>query len=228
MLDTIDALQDGKSMVQLVQSMGDDKMVCHAARVSHGKDQLGESFEDGRDNKLINFLAKHRHGTPFEHNSMTFMINAPLFVVRQWHRHRIGWSYNEISRRYTEFELEFYFPDRLRGQSESNRQASDGFIDLNVNAVLMDAVRRTAATQVKLYEAMLEKGVAKEQARMVLPQNMYCRMYATCNLRSLAHFHGLRYKPDAQWEIAQYAGAMGELAGKLFPVSWKALTRYGT
>lgn len=220
----LDPLGDGISVVELVDHMGTDASVVRAARVSFANEN--EAHDPERDAKLIRYLADNRHGTPFEHTSVTFHVAAPIFVVRQWHRHRM-FSYNEVSRRYTSEEIRFYAPgdQGWRAQAEKNRQASEGRAGDSVQAQLIYEEQVRYAK--KAYHDMLDCGVAREQARMVLPQSLYTRMYVTGNLRSYAHFHGLRADEHAQPEIRVYAEAMGEILAEIFPVSWAALTEGG-
>lgn len=217
----LDPLGDGASVVELVDHMGNDASVVRAARVSFANDD--QPFDAERDAKLIRYLADNRHGTPFEHTSVTFHVAAPIFVVRQWHRHRM-FSYNEVSRRYTSEEIRFYAPgdQEWRAQGKSNRQSSEGRAGDSVEAHFIYEEQVRSAK--KAYYDMLDCGVAREQARMVLPQSLYTRMYVTGNLRSFAHFHGLRADEHAQPEIRVYAEAMGEILGDFFPISWAALT----
>lgn len=231
---SFDPLNDRKSLVELVDFMGGDHSIVRAARVSYANDEIinppseieevlterpSYPFDEDRDSKLIRFLLKHRHGTPFEHNAMTINASLPIIVVRQWHRHRIGWSYNEQSRRYTEENIQIFYPDTWRGQSESNRQASEGTID---NQEYIDSLYRDVTNRAyEGYREMIAAGVTREQARLILPQATYTRMYATMNLRSLMHFVDLRDKPDAQEEMQVYAQAMGEIVKHIFPVTWE-------
>ena len=215
----LDPLNDEISSLRLERVSGGDVDVVNSARVSHAKKI--ESMEP-RDVKLMRFLVEHRHETPFEHNQLVFEVKAPIFVFREWHRHRVGWSYNEWSMRYLEgnkdVELQFYLPSNLRVQSKSNRQASGGMlVDVDNEAKLTMLAAYSAATS--CYTKLIEKGVARELARAVLPVGMYSSMWATCNLRSLMHFLELRLSPDAQWEIQQYARGMLKLAYDSFPVS---------
>jgi thymidylate synthase (FAD) len=171
-------------------------------------------------------MADHEHGTPFEHTAITLHVACPLFVRGQWHRHRIGWSYNEISRRYTADDIKFHFPTEWREQNKSgNKQGSKtGLTDhdqYHINAIYESLID----TAMAVYEGMILDGVANEQARMVLPQSMYTRFYATCNLRSAAHFIELRDDEHAQPEIRAYAKSMREQLRELFPVSINALMR---
>lgn len=217
MLTELDPLDDGISLVRLDEFCGKDVSVVNAARVSHAK-KVSDMTE--RDEKLINYLAEHEHGTPFEHNFLKFEVKAPIFVFREWHRHRVGWSYNEWSMRYLEggkdIELQFYIPSVMRGQSKSNRQASDGLItDISTKQDMIIAYSSATA----VYNKLIANGVARELARSVLPVGMYSSMITSCNLRSLLHFLKLRLSSDAQWEIRQYAKAMLKLAEPHFPVT---------
>ncbi len=218
-----DVLGDGISFIRLINSMGSDVEVVNGARVSFGKRR--ESLEE-KDRVLIQYLADERHTSPFEHVAFTFHVKCPLFVTRQWHRHRT-WSYNEISRRYTSVNMEFYVPRAYRKQAETNRQASvdetlthhgDG---RELSAIIAEHTHQAMA----LYEDLLAQGVAREQARMVLPQNMYTEMYATVNLHNLIHFIELRVHTGAQWEIQQYAHKLLDLAETAAPYSIAAIRK---
>lgn len=198
--------------------MGDEDSVVRAARVSFAHDN--ELHPPERDAKLIQYLARNKHYSPFEHTSVTFHIAAPIFVVRQWHRHRI-FSYNEVSRRYTSENLQIYYPYEWRKQATKNRQASEGKAKHQhlINIIYGIAVW----TCLFVYWLLLKLGVAREQARMILPQSLYTRMYVTGNLRAYADFYKLRAAPDAQHEIRVYALAMGEALEDIYPVAWPAL-----
>lgn len=217
MSNSVDPLNDELSVLRLERVSGSDVDVVNSARVSHAK-QVSEMSE--RDSKLISYLSDHDHGTPFEHNQLVFEVKAPIFVFREWHRHRVGWSYNEWSMRYLEggkdIELEFYVPAKLRKQAVSNRQASGAeFNDVELKTAMLTSY----AASVAGYKRLIDGGVAREMARAVLPVGMYSSMWASCNLRSLMHFLKLRLSEDAQWEIRQYAKAMLKLAEPYFPVS---------
>jgi len=226
MSEAIDVLGDGISFVRLINAMGGDVDVVNGARVSFGKRK--ESMDE-KDEALIDYLVKHRHTSPFEHISFTFHVKCPLFVTRQWHRHRT-WSYNEISRRYTSVGLEFYTPKSYRQQAESNRQASTDelltYQSGDSGPTIQEAIARHTGNAVTFYNELLEMGVAREQARMVLPQNLYTEMYATVNLHNLVHFIELRIHTGAQWEIQQYAKALLDLAESTAPVSISAIRRH--
>lgn len=157
--------------------------------------------------------------SPFEHCQITFHISCPVFVARQWHRHRT-WSFNEVSRRYTSENIEFYYPEEWRKQSESNRQASSGVFGERTMDAITEEYEAVVTEVLYYYESWTEMGMAREQARMILPQSMYTRFYGSVNLHNLMHFCDLRDKDDAQWEIRVYAQAMAKIAESLFPVTW--------
>jgi len=218
-----DVLGDGISFVRLINSMGSDVEIVNGARVSFGK---RKEELDEKDQVLIQYLADERHTSPFEHVAFTFHVKCPLFVTRQWHRHRT-WSYNEISRRYTSLNLEFYVPQAYRQQAETNRQASTDelMVETRDGQNIHDLVEKHTQAAFEFYESLIEQGVAREQARMVLPQNMYTEMYATVNLHNLIHFIELRIHPGAQWEIQQYALKLLDLAEEAAPYAVKAIRK---
>ncbi len=212
-------LNDEVGFVQLIQSVGDDTGIVNSARVSFGKKI--DSIED-KDRKLIKYLLEHDHGTPFEHNSITFLVKAPIFIARQHFRHRIS-SFNEISGRYVEVKEEFYIPKEFRQQSTNNRQASIEGNELEHEKANL-IYTKTVKESFENYKQLLALGVAREQARGVLPLTTYTEYYWTCNLRALLHFIKLRDHENAQWEIQQYAKAMKEIAKEIFPETFKILT----
>ena len=224
-MSRVDLYGDDKGFVELVDHMGTDLTIVNSARVSFGKHK--ESL-DAQDKKLINYLVEHKHTSTFEHNLVTFRVKVPLFVRSQHHRHRT-WSYNEISRRYTDFNIEFYEPGAFRKQSKSNRQASD--IDSSFNPYMpTDSLDTLASYRVRdhhkksleLYNKLMESGVCREQARGVLPQNMYTEYYGTVNLNNLLKFVSLRIHEGAQWEIQELAQGMLKIAEGLWPIAVKA------
>lgn len=221
--EAFDVLKDGISFVRLINTMGSDVEIVNGARVSFGKRR--EELDE-KDKVLIQYLADERHTSPFEHVAFTFHIKCPLFVTRQWHRHRT-WSYNEISRRYTSMNLEFYVPKAYRQQAETNRQAStDALLETTADGKnIHDLVANHTTEAFNFYESLIEQGVAREQARMVLPQNMYTEMYATVNLHNLIHFVELRIHAGAQWEIQQYALKLLDLAEEAAPYAIKAIRK---
>tara|TARA_A100001388_G_scaffold164938_1_gene123183 strand:+ start:57 stop:761 length:705 start_codon:yes stop_codon:yes gene_type:complete len=226
MIDTVELYEDGIGRVDYVSHMGSDLTVVNSARVSFGveKNELDE-----KDKKLIKYLIKHRHTSTLEHNIITFRFVVPLFIRSQHHRHRT-WSYNEISRRYTDVNLRFYEPKKFRTQHKSNRQASnfDQTIDPNLfinsrrNHSASVAIREHHQKSLVLYHSMIEAGVCREQARGVLPQNLYTEYYGTVNLSNLLKFIDLRTHDGAQWEIQKVAHACLEIATECFPVTVKS------
>ncbi|MFC4455084.1 FAD-dependent thymidylate synthase [Deinococcus sonorensis] len=213
-------LDDATGSVALIQHVGDDKMIVNAARVSFGGDSALPMT--ARDSKLIRYLLQHHHGSPFEHNLITFKVVCPIFVDRQMVRHRVGVSKNEISGRYVEMQERMYQPGTFRRQAPSNRQASvedDGTLDQAAAARTWEAAWQASYAA---YQQLLALGVTREQARGVLPQAMYTESYYTFNVRSLLHFLELRDHEGAQYETRLYARAMGELAEPLFPVTFAA------
>ena len=203
---------DGQGWVGLIDHLGSEATIVNAARVSFGK--LKSTMEP-RDVTLLEYLIENRHTSPMEHLVFTFSIHCPLFVRGQWHRHRT-WSYNEISRRYTEIDMEFYTPSRLRRQAANNRQASvvDPAFD---DGELIAEIRKHNETSLKLYNQLLESGVCREQARGVLPQNMMVTFWGTVDLANLLHFLDLRDSDHAQEEIREYARAIKRLIKPLIP-----------
>lgn len=220
---THDLYGDGIGKVQLVESMGSDLTSVNAARVSFGtnKEEL-----DARDKKLIKYLVEHQHTSPFEHCAVTFKFVVPMFVRSQHHRHRT-WSYNEISRRYTDVGLRFYEPDMFRTQHKSNRQASNAedLINPSVKRSPMgwkykaasDIVREHHSASLKLFEQLMSLGVCREQARGVLPQNLYTEYYGTASVLNILKFIKLRTHEGAQWEIQKVAEACLSILEDLYP-----------
>lgn len=209
-----------KGFVRLVESMGGDQGVVDAARVSYG----GVSKGAEADKKLIDYLLKHSHLTPFEHSVFKFHVSAPIFVARQWFRHRFA-AYNEISFRYTEVKDEFYMPAAWRGQDKKNKQGSTAAAALDQEA--LHALFKTQVdAALACYKAMIEKGVAREMARMVLPVNLYTEFYWTVNARSLMNFVSLRADAHAQWEIQQYGEALARAFREAMPWTYEAFLRH--
>lgn len=209
-----------KGFVRLVDAMGDDDAVVLAARVSYGSGTKGAE----KDRKLVHYLLKHKHMTPFEHAVFKFHVQCPLFVMRQWIRHRSS-STNEVSARYTEVPDEFYVPEVFRGQDLKNKQGSSAsaVIDQERARALLEGAQRQAYDA---YRKLLEAGVARELARMVLPVNLYTQFYWTINARNLLHFIELRADAPAQWEIQRYAEALAGIIRERMPWTWEAFLRY--
>ena len=205
-----------------VDHMGSDLSVVNAARVSFGKQSHFEGRVGGpnvlaqRDVKLIKYLAKHRHMSPFGHAFASFHVKAPIFVARQLVKHKFL-RFNEVSRRYVDEEPEFYSPDVWRGRSADKKQGSEGVVDIgdwgDTNWACLTA-----------YKDLLEKGVAPEMARMVLPQSLMTEFYWSGSLDAFSDMCNLRCKSDTQYESQLVANQVSELMGALYPVSWSALT----
>jgi thymidylate synthase (FAD) len=207
--------------VRLVDSMGNDLSVVRAARVSYDADW--RSGEDaGKDERLINYLYKNKHTSPFEAVVFTFEVKAPIFIFRQWHRHRT-WSFNEISARYCELDEGFYTPalEQITTQSESNKQMRTKEQHPDA-AVLQAQISRSFDEAHKSYKWLIEQGCPRELARSVLPVGAYSRMFATVDLHNLLHFLRLRSHSHSQWEIQQYAKAIESLIEPIVPYTMKA------
>lgn len=204
--------------VRLDGAMADDLSVVNSARVSFGTRH--EQMESG-DDKLIGFLMRERHGTPFEHNSLRFHVKAPLFIFREWQRHRIG-SFNELSGRYSEFvDPDFYIPSNWRTQV--GKPGHYTFEKWTGNTKMTEgSFLRHCQDAYDLYRWTVDAGLAKEQARLVLPLNLYSEMYWTVNARSLMNFLSLRNSSQAMWEIQEYARVVEELWSWEMPVTHKA------
>ena len=228
-----------------IQHMGDDLTVVNAARVSFDKESAWDTtaFTEGdlaiqhlstRDELLLNYLARHGHWTPFSHPQVTFRMTAPIFVARQAFKHKVGFTENEISRRYVADTPEFFMPQTWRGAPDNKKQgSSDVVIETIPFTIEDDTFDQPITVEVQAlydhaqetYEAMIKGGVAPEQARMVLPQAMYTSWYWTGSLSAWARFYKLRTDSHAQSEIQELAGMIGPTMAALFPQSWKVLTQ---
>ena len=210
--------------IQLINSMGDDLTVVNAARVSFSK--IAEKFTD-KDEKLINYLAKHKHWTPFSQVQYQVRISAPIFVARQWFKHQIGITRNEVSRRYVDYKPDYYETRLWRKRPENKKQGSSDtsfFSETELDTVgfiYSDAIRHASDA----YYAMIDKGVAPEQARAVLPQAMYTEWVETGSLAAAARIVGLRDQDDAQKEIRDLAIMLHNEIQFIAPVSWGALAQ---
>jgi thymidylate synthase (FAD) len=210
-------IHDYVGFVDLVDKMQHDTAlkVVNAARISHGKRK--EAFDE-KDEKLVKFLWDNEHTSPFRHTYYTFHIKAPIFVFNQWKKYQIGstWmsnelydsdkgcSWNEVSGRYTELEPEFFYPNEFRSNTKHNKQSSDSNPELD-QVVLQYRIKLACDEAYRTYKAFIDSGVAREQARLVLPQNIYSESYWTVSLQAVLHFLNQRLKPDAQKEIQMYA-----------------------
>lgn len=214
--------------VAYVCHMGSDDSVCDAARVSHHKAAVG--FDARQNARLIAFLAREGHWTPFSHPQITVRVKAPVFVARQCFKSKVGFTENEISRRYVDEPPEFFMPTRWRGRPQGKRQGSSdvevfsvGLLDGEITspAVLVEDVYRYGR---EAYDALIAGGLAPELARMVLPQGMLTEWVWTGSLAAFARFCTLRQAHEAQAETSEVAWLCAEIIGRLFPVSWAALS----
>ena len=228
-----DPLKDGISSVELLTHMGDDLMVVNAARVSMAKESewelkpaprgmLSKLELAERDKKLIGYLAKHKHWTPFSHPQAQLRIKMPIFVARQWFKHMIGFTRNEVSRRYVDDTPEFFVPKEWRTRAENVKQGSSDEIH-PVSHLMSKDFSLLVKGALDLYEELLASNVAPEQARMLLPQSMYTEFIETGSLAAYARLAGLRLDGHAQKEIQWYAQSVDSILSQLFPVSWEAL-----
>jgi len=188
--------------IELINYFGDDLMVVNAARVSYGK--IKELFDD-KDAKLIKYLVEHKHTAPFRHPQLQFRIECPIFVERQLFKHQVGLSANSISGRYVDFSDKYWKIDHLRKQSKSSKQGSEGFLE---RQDLLEKIEQHIQDGASLYSELCEAGVAKEQARIILPLALETQFIWTGSLLAYFHFWGLRLKSDTQLETRMVAEEM--------------------
>ena len=211
-----------KGFIEVVDSLGSDLTVVNSARVSFGK---RKTTYDDVDRVLVEFLAENKHWSPFRHLVVQYHVKAPEFVMRQWYKHVIGietssssftkdHAWNEISGRYVPVN-DFYEPANWRKQSKDNRQASEGSIDDQVSA--REVFQKTMSFLFDSYNKLLDLGVAKEQARIMLPLNQYTEVYWTASFQAIMNFIDLRDEPSAQWEIREYAKVIKDMMLKIYP-----------
>lgn len=225
-----------KGHVDLIDVMGSDLTVANAARVSFNKESEWDVERDWRcettektlsakDKKLISYLAKHKHWTPFAHPQITVRIKAPIFIRTQLFKHKVGFVENEVSRRYVTDTPEFYIP---RWRSAPTSGAKQGSTDFILDSVVEDKLNTeyniVIEGALKTYENLLEQGVAPEQARSVLPQGAYTEWWWTGSLAGFARVYTQRSEAHAQWEVREYANAIASAISPFFPVSWEHLT----
>ncbi|NJP53720.1 FAD-dependent thymidylate synthase [Streptomyces sp. SBST2-5] len=212
--------------VELVKHSAADSDVLFAARVSTiGEQSLDELQKDPERSKgLINYLMRDRHGSPFEHNSMTFFISAPIFVFREFMRHRVGWSYNEESGRYRELQPVFYVPDGSRKLVQEGRPGKYRFVEgtPEQHRLVTESMEESYRQAYRTYREMLAAGIAREVARSVLPVGLYSTMYATCNARSLMHFLGLRTQHELA-KVPSFPQREIEMVGEKMEAEWARL-----
>jgi len=208
--------------MELLDVFGNDLTVVNAARVSFAKESTEFS---GADEKLVKYLAKHNHVSPFFHPQLRFRFKMPIFVAREWYRHQIGFARNEVSRRYVDTTPECWIPspDQIRERDPKLKQGSKETSVINAEEI-HQLMKTHTEVNVMLYEDLLAKGVAPEIARCILPQSMLTEFIETGSLAAYARLYKLRTDPTAQREIRRYAELIGELIEPLFPISWKALT----
>lgn len=220
--DSIPVLDKG--FLALDGAFASDLAVANGARVSFNR--ASQEMTD-KDAGLIRFLMRDSHGSPFEHGYFRFIVKAPIFVVREHHRHRAGHSYNEWSGRYAKMEAEFYIPDYVRTQVGKPGAYTFEPVAPEVRDAARSEIEHQAEEAFAAYERMLELGVAKEVARSVLPLNMYTKYYWSCNPRSLMHFCGLRNSEFAQYEIREYAKAAESFLERQMPITHAAFVANG-
>jgi thymidylate synthase (FAD) len=209
---------DGKGCVELQDTFGSDLTVVNAARVSFAKEVY--EFKEG-DRKLINYLVKHNHISPFFHPQIRFRLKMPIFVAREWFRHTIGFSRNEVSRRYVDDEPEIFIPEELRARDSNKKQGSKDS-SIENNDAMVQKIRDFSNQSLELYNELLKEQVAPEVARGVLPQNMYTEFIETASLYGYMRLCRLRLDPQAQKEIREYATLISKLLEQKFPASMKA------
>lgn len=230
---TINVLDHG--YVRYIDHMGDDQRICEAARISYKSPSKGPEA----DQKLLNYLWRKKHTSPFEMVKVTLNIKMPIFVMRQYVRHRMQ-NLNEVSARYTELPEEYYIPTEWRAQDTKNKQGSVGGESFNPDVFFgyndqfgansnCDAttwLKEHCKYSHKLYKQMISAGIAREMARMVLPVNIYTEIYACWDIKNLLHFITLRDDAHAQAEITAYSNAIGDIVKELFPWTWDAYQKY--
>ena len=220
-----------------VDHMGGDESIIQAMLVSSDKDHLVDEMMDiPKTEGRIRFLMRKKHGTPFEHNALVSYVEAPIFVFREWHRHRIGWSYNEQSGRYSELPPMFYIPPRERPLKQVGKPGNYTYVPGTDDEYkwLNEDMKNQALVQYMSYQERLRRGIAKEVARMSLGVNIYSKMYATCNARSLMAFLSLRtneptatFPSTPMWEIEAAARMTEETLKQLFPITYNAWVEFG-
>ena len=220
--------------VNLVDYMGNDLTVVNAARVSFNKESDWDSDPNWtgyrehklseKDQKLISYLAKHKHWTPFAHPQITLRIKAPIFIRTQLFKHKVGFVENEVSRRYVSDTPEIYCPQWRSKPTNGAKQGSEDFVSAELVNSYNNDWEKIAKPALEVYHKLIAEGVAPEQARSVLPQGTYTEWWWTGSLSAYARVYAQRIDPHAQWEVRQYAQAIYDIIQPLFPHSWKALT----
>lgn len=214
-----------EDLVEYIDHMGDDDAVCDAARVS--MDKTAEMFSVAQNEKLLRYLAKHNHWSPFSHCSVKMRFKAPIFIARQLAKHQIGFSWNEVSRRYVNSEPSYWFPNDMRMKAENVKQGSLEEPHKYSTSYRLDMDQIFWKSH-KLYTDMIESGVCAEQARMVLPQSMMTEWIWTGSLYAWNRMYLLRSDSHAQFEVRIYAKLVDQICSKHFPLSWRALNEFGS
>lgn len=215
-------------MIELVDYMGSDNAVANSARVSFADtdawNELPETYSEDQRDRLIKYLAEHKHLTPFRHNGQTLRCKAPIFLARQLGKHQAGLSWNEVSRRYVKGDVEFHVPEAWRAAPEGSiKQGSSKVIDETRTRYWAEQYKKLIHFTSSMYEHMLAQGVAAEQARMVLPQSMMTEWVWTGNLLAFAHVYRERIASGAQLEAQEFAKKLDEVLRPIYPVAWSAL-----
>ena len=221
----------GQGSVEYIDHMGDDLRPVNAARVSFNKgsnwveDEEGNPVLKEEDGKLLKYLAKHNHWTPFAHPQITLRIKAPISIRTQLFKHKVSFVESEISRRYVKDIPDTYIPIWRGAPTDGAKQGSSDFIDKDTAEQCTALYASSVSTALRIYQHLIEEhGIAPEQARMILPQGMFTEWYWTGSLAAYSRVYKLRKNSHAQWEVQEYARAIGEIMTRLFPVSWEALT----
>ena len=233
-MEKINVLDAG--FVEYVDHMGSDLTVVNAARVSFNKeseweeiDHEGVGYLSAKDSKLINYLADHKHWTPFAHPQITLRIKAPISIRTQLFKHKVGFVENEISRRYVSYTPDIYFPFWRCKPVGGAKQGSEDFVKDDESKNTYQRTYRDAVEKcMEVYNSLIDKGIAAEQARFVLPQGTYTEWWWTGSLAAYARVYTQRSDPHAQWEVREYAKAIGAIIEPLFPESWNVLTKENT
>ena len=209
-------------IVTYMDHMGNDNSVVDAARVSF--DKISSHYDTDKNTKLINYLAKHNHWSPFAHTSIKMRFKAPVFIARQLAKHQVGFAWNEVSRRYVDFTPECWIPDNFRMRAENKKQGSSD--EIVKDPELLQDYKNMCSAALIMYDRLLENGVCPEQARAVLPQSMYTEWVWTGSLYAWARMVSLRSHETAQAEVRDYAKAVANVCTNLFPISWRALNEH--
>lgn len=210
-----------KGFIRLVDSMGNDSAIAQSARVSYG----AGTRTVREDSALIDYLIKNKHLSPLEMVEFKFHIKLPIFIARQWMRHRTG-SFNEISARYSVMTDDFYIPSKIRTQSSKNKQCSGDELDFDIQTEAREEIRIASKRAYESYKHLLDIGVSRETARSVLPVNIYTEFYWKVDLRNLLNFLSLRQDAHAQFEIREYANAICEIVKEIVPNAYKSFKKY--